>query len=302
LSRLSLIRESEEFKDRLAYLRTTEIGSKLGFAALAREVIRELSGDDSLVLKPNDTLAIEYIRALRSRNSSILPYPIKRIGDGYENESPEHPSITSASALRPLLTLQNINKCSRYIEAEALSPLLTDLESGHAPVRLSQRLSDAILAFFIAFSDGNQSFLERSGDAEGELVRRLALAARDSLDLDDLLRRVSTRSHTDAYVRRVLLRTFLGVTSSETRSPVSYTRVLGFSDRGRAILRVAKRNGSVSLLTKTADYSSLPTHAARQAARSLAADRFCFMAMPVPRPVSDAYRGTPCHIRSDSAE
>jgi hypothetical protein len=181
-------------------------------------------------------------------------------------------------------------------------PLEHDLEHHLAPVLLSNRLSDAILAFFIALSNAEASRFLCRGEAEEDLVRRLSVAARDSLDLDDLLHRVSARSYTDAYVRRVLLCTFLGVTSSELREPPAYTRVLGFSDRGRSILRIAKRNGSVSLLTKTADYSSLPSPAARQAERALSADSFCFMAMPRPRPASDAYRGTPRHIPSDPAE
>ena len=299
LTRLAEIRASKEFEQIIDHtFRATEEGRKMGFPHLAREALRQLSGDQSLQLGPNDTLAIEYICALRDAGSSIRPYPIKRIGDSYESTSPEHPSITSAGAIRPLLQSDNVAKMDCYIGAESADPLLRDLDAQLAPAHLSHRLSDAVLAFFIALSESDLSRFERDDPGEGELVRRIALAARDSLDLDDLLSRVSTKSLTDAYVRRVLLRTFLGVTSSETRSRPLYTRVLGFSDRGRTTLRIAKRNGSVSLLTKTADYSLLPAPAADQAARSLAADCFCFMAMPQSRPASDAYRGTPRHIPS----
>ena len=299
LIRLGELRASDAFRQLVnTILRETDEGKKLGFPWLAREALRILEGDPSLPLLPNDTLAIEYVRAIKECGSSLAPHPFRRVGDGYESTSPEHPSITSAGAIRPLLSIRNYANIERYIQAETFLPLKQDLDDLLAPTQISRRLSDAILAFFIALSEDDFSSFDSEGSSEGELVRRIALAARDSLNLDDLLRRVSAKSHSDAYVRRVVLRAFLGVTSSETRTPALYTRVLGFSDRGRALLRVAKRNGSVSLLTKTADYSSLPAPAARQAARSLAADRLCFMAMPDPRPASDAYRGTPRHIRS----
>ena len=302
LLRLAELRASDAFDATIQKLRLTEQGRKLGYAALAREAMRELSGDPTLEMPPNVTLAVEYLRAIQRQGAKLEPLSIPRVGDGFESLTPRHPTTTSAGAIRPLLQLENIEKIIPYIGAEALKPILRDLENGYAPVRLSRRLSDAVLAFFIALSEAPAPSLCVCDEAEEDLVRRLSVAARDSLDLDDLLRRVSARSYTDAYVRRVLLRTFLGVTSSELRTRPAYTRVLGFSERGRTILRIAKRNGSVSLLTKTADYASLPELAARQAQRALSADRFCFMAMPRPRPASDAYRGTPRQILSERAE
>ena len=302
LETLAELRAGSDFDATLRELRAEEGGEKLGFAALSRRALQKLTGDPSLFVPPNATLAIEYLRALRELRSSLTPLPIQRVGDGYASTAPCHGSITSASAIRPLLGTDNVDKIAKYIGAEAVLPLLEDIKDGSAPVRISSRLSDAILAFFIALSDAESASLACREESEEDLVRRLSAAAQDSLDLDDLLRRVSARSYTDAFVRRVLLRTFLGVTSSELREPTTYTRVLGFSDRGRTVLRIAKRNGSVSLLTKTADFSSLPPRAARQARRALSADRYCFMAMPRPRPASDAYRGTPRHIHSDRAE
>ena len=302
LERLGTIRASDAYRTAVERARSDGEGKRLGYAALSRRVLSELCGDSAAAaLAPNNTLAIEYLAALRTRQSPIVPLPVKRIGDGYASEVPSHSKITSAGAIRPLLSKENIDKIERYIEAEALSPLTRAILCGEAPVLVSNRLSDAILAFFIASSDGSVSPSSGSG-ADAELVRRLCAAARDALDLDDLLDRVSARSLTDSYIRRVMLRAFLGVTSSELRQSPEYTRVLGFRDSGRALLRLAKRKGNVALLTKSADYSSLPEPAAKQAARALAADRFCYLAMPSPRPAADAYRGAPRHFRTDSPD
>lgn len=296
LMRIADVADSPNYADAMRLARESEDGKRRGYADLSRAVMSSmLSNEDKpLINQPNNTLAIEYLRALRRLSSGLTPFSVKRIGSGYHEETPIDAKYVGATAIRPLLHSQKTEEIKRYISAEALNPLLDALSRGEAPALLS-RLSDAILAFFIAPSDP----LSVGTD---EASRRLRAAAMDALDLDDLLRRISARSLTDSHVRRTLLHAYLGVTSSELREPPRYTRVLGFNDRGRNLLRVAKRKGSVAILTKTADYSALPPDAARQAERSLGADRIAALALPSRRPASDAYRGVPCHVRSDRTE
>ena len=53
----------------------------------------------ALLSSPNNILAIEYLTALNSINSSIEPVIIKRAGDGYKSEVPES-ALASATAAR----------------------------------------------------------------------------------------------------------------------------------------------------------------------------------------------------------
>ncbi len=296
LMRIAGAADSPDFAEAMRLARNSEDGKKRGYAELSRAVLVSLLSEEDapLVGQPNNTLAVEYLRALRHISSTLVPLSIERIGAGYHEKSPTHEKYVGATAIRSLLRSSEYCKIDRYISAEASKPLLDAISRGEAPASLSL-LSDAILAFFIAPSDP-------ASVGEDEASRRLRAAALDALDLDDLLSRISARSMTDSHARRALLHAYLGVTSSELREPPRYTRVLGFTDRGRNLLRTAKRKGSVAILTKTADYSALPPDAARQAERSLGADRIAGLALPSRRPASDAYRGVPRHIRSDLTE
>ena len=94
----------------------------------------------------------------------------------------------------------------------------------------------------------------------------------------------------------MILAAWLGFTSPTPDERPLYTRLFGFSDRGQEVLKAVKQKSSLPILTKTADFGTLPGKAKDQAEFSLFADRFFGLALPVPRPASDAYRGSPCHI------
>ena len=136
---------------------------------------------------------------------------------------------------------------------------------------------------------------ERTG-LDGGLVARLLDAAKDAVSLDDLIVRTSCRSASSSEIRRMILSAWLGFTSPRPDESPLYTRIFGFTDRGRDLLRTVKQRSTLPILTKTADRTSLPGKAREQAEFSLFADRFFGLALPVPRPASDAYRGSPCHI------
>ncbi len=292
LVRISEAADSGAYASALLLARESEEGKRSGYAGLSRRVLAaQLSPSDAEhLLQPNNTLAIEYLRALRRHSTSLAPFAVKREGQGYHEAVAGDEINASASAVRSLLEQQKYSEISKYIEAEALSPLLKAISEGEAPASM-KKLSDAILAFFIAPSPALLT-------AADEASLRLRDAALGALDLDGLLAEFSAKSDTDAHARRTLLHAYLGVTSSELREPVRYTRVLGFRDSGRELLRIAKRKGTVALLTKTADHVALPPDAARQAERSLRADRLSALALPLRRPAADVYRGAPRHIRT----
>jgi predicted nucleotidyltransferase len=298
LVRIAELADSPEIRLAFDAARETAEGKKQSYGALMRSLLSELldESDQDILSEPNNILAIEYLRALRYTGSSLEILPIKRIGGRYHATAVDHSSFVGATALRSLLADNKIAELRKYISAEAILPLKAALDRGDAPASLNQ-LSDAILAYFIALPEAS---LSETAEGAGGILCRISAAAKESRDLDELIRRASARSLTDSHVRRTILFSCLGVTSSELKELPAYTRVLGFRDRARALLRDIGRKGAVSLLTKTADYRSLPSPAREQAERSLFADRFHGLARPARRPASDAFRGVPCHISEES--
>ena len=282
---------------RIRSLRETESGKKRGTPDLIREIVQ--TADQTAFrdgVGANDLLAIGYLRALRSLASPMEPFAVKRIGGKYESSRPDDEKYIGATALRTLLNDHNYKDFAKYIPAECVLAWEEAIGAHSAPATYSPRLSAAVLAALIA-TDPTE-LIRRTG-LDGGLFSRILDAAKDAVSLDDLIARVSCRSASDSEIRRAVLSLWLGFTSPGVDDRPLFTRVFGFSDRGRELLRTIKRTSSLPILTKTADWVALPGDARNQAEFSLSADRFFGLSLPFPRPASDAYRGSPCHITAE---
>ena len=283
---------------RLAKIRQTEEGKRKGMPELIRKILAD--ADPVSFAEgpgPNDLLAIGYLKALKNLSDPIEPYAVKRVGGRYESALPDHPVYVGATSLRGLLKDEDVDIFESYVPAETANLWKEAIADNAVPASFSPRLSDAVLASLIAADPSD--FRCRTSLDEG-LVARILDAAKDSVSLDDLIVRVSCRSCPDSQFRRMILSMWLGFTSPGPNERPLYTRLFGFSDRGQALLRKIKRDSPLPVLTKTADYAALPDGARDQAELSLSADRMFGLALPVPRPASDAYRGVPCHISGNA--
>ena len=294
LSRAAELLANEKTRERIAELRDTDEGKRSGMPNLIRRIVSDAY--PSVFGKgvgPNDLLAIGYIKALRALGSEIEPFSVKRVGGRYESAVPDDRETVGATALRTLLIDGKCEIFYRYIPAESILLWKQAIDNKTVPASLSYRLSDAALASLIAADPLVIS--ERTG-LDGGLITRLLGAAKDAVSLDDLIARASCRSCSSSEIRRMILAAWLGFTSPGPDEQPLYTRVFGLNDRGRELLRTIKRRSPLPILTKTADRTALPGKAREQAEFSLFADRLFGLSLPEPRPASDAYRGTPCHI------
>ena len=280
--------------ERLRLARETDEGKRLGVPELIREIVLDAAPDVfSDGIGPNDLLAVGYLKALKNVSPRIEPFDVKRVGGRYESNAPDHTKFVGATALRSLLFEEKYNIFERYIPAENRFLWAEAIRDKAVPATFSPRLSDAVLAHLIA---ADPCVLTQRTGLDGGLIARLCDAAKNAVSLDDLIARTSCRSCTDSQIRRMILAAWLGFTSPTPDERPLYTRLFGFSDRGQEVLRSVKQRSSLPILTKTADHNALPGMAKDQAEFSLSADRFFGLALPVPRPASDAYRGSPCHI------
>ena len=281
--------------DILRSLRETEDGKRRGMPELIREIVRDA---DTVAFRDgvgaNDLLAVGYLKALKSRSEQIEPFAVKRIGGRYGSARPDDEKYVGATALRALLIEHKYDEFKRYIPAETHFLWKTALQEKTVPASISPRLSDAVLAHLIAADPS--SFSNRIGLDDG-LVARILDAAKDAVSLDDLVARTSCRSVPDSQIRRTILSLWPGFTSPVPSERPLYSRIFGFSDKGRKLLRTVKQRSSLPILTKTADWVALPGDARKQAEFSLSADRLFGLCTPSSRPASDAYRGSPCHIQ-----
>ena len=192
-------------------------------AALA-QTVKQYYTDDvcDLLSSPNNTLGIEYIKALDDIGSGIEPYTISR--SGAEHDSNEGNSgFASASLIR-----------RRILCGEDHSQYAPVTDAPHADIK---RLETAILAKLRTMrpDDFNAVY-----DAAQGLGERLCKASRRACTLEELYFLTKTKRYTLARIRRAVLCSFLGVDKKMLYEPPAYIRILGMNGKGREILAAAQ--------------------------------------------------------------
>ena len=209
---------------------SVELAKGLSFPAARQAALEHMGIRGDILRNPNDILAIEYCKAILSQNASMIPQPILRQGSYHDLEADsENPSAT---AVRSLM-LQS-GAWLDYIPAEA-RPCFEN-----AAMHTLAAGERAILARLRTMSD--EDFEALPYGSEG-LWRKLMHAARKEATLEDILTAVKSKRYTRTRLDRMVLCAFLGLTGADLSAPVPYARVLALNDRGREILKQARKNG-----------------------------------------------------------
>ena len=69
-------------------------------------------------------------------------------------------------------------------------------------------------------------------------------ASRSEATLEEIVAATKSKRYTRTRIDRMIMCAFLGLSLQDMLSPVPYTRVLAFNDRGRIPLRAARQTGT----------------------------------------------------------
>lgn len=208
-------------------------------------VISGVSDKAAAVLsEPNNLLAIEYMRALKSFSSPIKPYTIKR------NNSPHDSAVTSGEYASSSFIREKIMKgpsgiasVSGYTTSIWSEALISAAKKGEiADINRLER----IILYKLRTSSLNE--IKNLHDVNQGLENRI-YSARMAGSLDELLFTIKTKRYTMARVRRILLSLLIGVTKQDMTHLPPYGRILALNDRGREILAFAKGKASIPFAT-----------------------------------------------------
>lgn len=240
LGKIAEITALEEESYRHALRNASEEG--LSYGAARQRAVEETGG---LLLgeqmdKPNNILAIEYMRHLILTKSSIQPMAVKRKGPGYHDEIP-FGDIASATCLRNMVkggeTIQPyIPEATGKILKEAGRPLFLE--------------DFASLIFYRLLQQEKNSLSEIYSAGEG-LENRFAKFMRTSPNLLSLIQQVKSRRYAETRVKRMLFQGLMGLTKSRMdlilKEKLLYGRILAFNDRGRELIKMIRKEEGASI-------------------------------------------------------
>ena len=212
------------------------LGEGMTFAAARTEAVRSVYGDAAagIICLPNNTLAVEYIRALKRLHSDIVPVGIQREGAAHDS-SELSGDIASATAVRRMIYDGRMDETERYIPDFTFRELECLLNNGKAPADL-KRCERAILARLRGMT---REQVSRLPDISEGLENRIFDSFRSACSLEELYDTIKTKRYSHARIRRIILSAFLGVRREHSDAP-RYIRILGMNERGKKLLSRAK--------------------------------------------------------------
>ena len=260
-----------------------EMDGGLPYAAARQAVLERETGLGALLAQPNNTLAVEYLKAIRRRGLAADAATVRREDSG-------HHGSASASHIRALLAAGQEAKAFALMPPQAADILGREMKKGLAPVDPA-RLERAMLARLRLMNEHDFAFYDSGGEG---LYRRVYRAVQEGGSLGDILTRATTKRYPTARVRRMLWAVFLGLEAPGEDIP--YVRILAATEAGRRLLRQMQDAG-VPVLTKAADVGRLGPSAealfTREARRT---DVYALACPGSPLPCGSDWRRTPTMI------
>ena len=208
----------------------TQLDKGLSFPAARQAALLAMGLPENTLSNPNDILATEYCKAILTQSSAMEPLPILREGNYHDPAiDMENPS---ASALREQI-LSN-RQWLPYVPKEG------QIHFQDAVVHCLSSGEQAILYRLRTMCDGEFESLPYGSEG---LWRKLMHSARKYATLEEIIAATKSKRYTRTRIDRMIMCAFLGISQADMDMPAPYTRVLAFNDRGREVLKNAKKVG-----------------------------------------------------------
>ena len=249
------------------------------YAAAGQAAAATIFGEEvaAHLASPNNTLGIEYLRAMAEQGADWDVFTLQRQG-ALHGEMVAKDAFASASMIRKLVRENNLSLLDAWMPQESVSVLNTAYEQGEITTH-THRLEDALLAHLRRCTADEYATLPWLSEG---LENRLFRESRSAATLTALLDAVKTKRYPMARLRRVLWSSLVGLTADDVLGLPPYVRVLGMNERGREIL--ANTSPTLPILTRTAQVKELDERAQRIFALECLASDLHALAMKDPIP------------------
>lgn len=254
LNRISSVLQ-EEPKQYLEFL-NSELKKGLSFPK-AREnaILLYLNNEKYLNIlnQPNNTLAIEYLKALKKYKSHISPISVKREKVFY-NSNCIVDEYASATAIRNMIINEQFNDIRKVVPASSYNLLMNEIEEGHLVIDISKFEKEILYAIRRLSAYDIKNFPEVTEGLENAIKN----ASNSCNNLSELINMVKSKRYTQTRIQRILLYILLHITKKDmylSRKNIPYARILGYSPQGKELIsEIYKANPKITLITSVKNF------------------------------------------------
>ena len=121
-------------------------------------------------------------------------------------------------------------------------------DSGLGPIDFSS-FTDMI---FYALRSSSLESLKNIAEVTEGFEHKLKRSSEDCSNLKELISALKSKRYAETRIQRILLYTLLGITkeiAEKRKSKPEYIRILGFTERGRELIKEIKKNADIPIVT-----------------------------------------------------
>ena len=250
----------------------------LSYGSASQAAVEGRGNAGALLQKPNNLLAIAYLRAIHRLNAPITPLPTARKGTAHDSLTPAD-AYASASYLRERIHRgeDEAETAWAYVSPQSADIFKRELAQGRGPASLS-RLESAVLSLLRHSTPPQGGYLD---DSEG-LGRRIVNMAEKAGSLAELYSLAKTKRYHLSRIRRLILNICLGMSQADRPETPPYIRVLAANEIGRRLIRKMAKSASIPVITLPGQVKKLGGEALKLLQKEKAVTDFQALCFPNP--------------------
>jgi len=229
-----LVCKLSDYNDEINASRGAAMAEGVSYAKGTQMAVNEILGEEyvSLMLDPNNILAVEYLKRIHEKKYNIEAVTVKRFGSGYYG-SDDASGMAGATVIRQMV--QNGQDVAGYVPAntaEALANSCIDVKLQ------ADNLFKLVKADIVRNSSEKLASVYSVGEGiENKLKKEIIKA--DSMD--GFVENIVSKRYTKATVKRMLTYILIGITEENPQRSL-YARILAAGRGGRELIKKLKKN------------------------------------------------------------
>ena len=182
---------------------------------------------------PNNTLAVEYLKAMKMLNLEFELHTVKRKGAAHDSLTPSDDGFASGTLLRQMI--EDDEDISAFVPKD-----MADVVKEYEEKNMLAYFDNLERELLYVLRSNIPPTIAECPDVDPGLANLIFRAGTDSSSLDEFMEKAGTKRYTDARIRRILLNLYIGIKASDLMIMPPYGRVLALNENGAEILKAAK--------------------------------------------------------------
>lgn len=213
----------------------------------------------NILNQPNNTLAIEYLKALKKYKSHIKPFSIKR-EKAFYNSNCIVDEYASATAIRNMVINKQYGDIRKVMPVDSYNLLMQEIENKRYVLDISQFEKEILYALRRLSTFDLKKYPEINEGLENTIKN----AANSCNTLPELINIIKSKRYTQTRIQRILLYILLDITKKDmyiSRKTIPYARVLGYNQKGKELIsEIYKANPKITFVTSVKTFLDSSSH------------------------------------------